>query len=91
MQFKKGLETPGYWIGLTLVEDSTGKAWEGRLLQLYNGRLRGPVYGKSRKRGFHEIGCKGPRRYYELVSARRISLAMRAKVNPATAAVGRLS
>jgi hypothetical protein len=72
IQVEQGLETPGYWIGLALVEDSTGKRWYGRNLHLYGGRLRGSIYGESVPRGGHNIGERDASHYCELELTRRV-------------------
>ena len=45
--FERGLETPGYWIELALIEDSTGTTWYGPNLHLFHGKLRGTIYARS--------------------------------------------
>jgi hypothetical protein len=65
-QVEKGVEPPGYWIALKLVDDFTGKTWYGRNLHLYNGKLRGSIYGESACGGY-------PGHYCELLWTRRVS------------------
>jgi hypothetical protein len=67
-QVEMGLEAPGYWIALEMVEDLMGKTWYGRKLHLYNGKLRGSIYGESACGGY-------PSHYCELVSTRRAQAA----------------